>query len=103
MYSGGFYPFETPEERWAYWSRYIFINRYEPPPRPVYDRLRELVGDRDYFVLTTNVDHCFQRAGFDKRRLFYTQGDYGLWQCSLPCHREKIGRASCRERVSASV
>ena len=99
MYSGGFYPFETPEERWAYWSRYIFINRYEPPPRPVYDRLRELVGDRDYFVLTTNVDHCFQRAGFDKRRLFYTQGDYGLGGgpqrtlcgTSCPLHQKKSG------------
>ena len=101
MYSGGFYPFETPEERWAYWSRYIFINRYEPPPRPVYDRLRELVGDRDYFVLTTNVDHCFQRAGFDKRRLFYTQGDYGLWQCSLPCHRETYDNEAAVRRMWA--
>ena len=86
MYSGGFYPFETLEEHWAYWSRYIYINRYMDAPKPVYDRLFALVKDKDYFVLTTNVDHCFQKAGFDKKRLFYTQGDYGLFQCSKPCH-----------------
>ncbi len=85
MYSGGFYPFDTLEEHWAYWSRYIWINRYTDPPKPVYRRLLDLVKDRDYFVLTTNVDHCFQKAGFDKDRLFYTQGDYGLFQCSQPC------------------
>ncbi len=88
MYSGGFYPYQTLEEFWAYWSRYIYINRYMAPPRPVYARLFELVRNRNYFVLTTNVDHCFQKAGFDKRRLFYTQGDYGLFQCSVPCSRE---------------
>lgn len=86
MYAGGFYPYETAEEHWAYWSRYIYINRYMDSPRPVYDRLFELVRDKDYFVLTTNVDHCFQKSGFDKKRLFYTQGDYGLFQCSQPCH-----------------
>lgn len=88
MYSGGFYPYERLEEHWAYWSRYIYVNRYMDPPEPVYDRLLELVKDKDYFVLTTNVDHCFQKAGFDRRRLFYTQGDYGLFQCSEPCHQE---------------
>ena len=86
MYSGGFYPFPTLEENWAYWSRFIFLNRYCDPPKPVYPNLLELVKGKDYFVLTTNVDHCFQKAGFDKGRLFYTQGDYGLWQCSRPCH-----------------
>lgn len=86
MYSGGFYPYDTLEEHWAYWSRYIYINRYVSAPKPVYDKLYELVKDKDYFVLTTNVDHCFQKAGFDKHRLFYTQGDYGLFQCSEPCH-----------------
>lgn len=86
MYSGGFYPYKSLEEYWAYWSRYIYINRYENAPKPVYETLLELVKDKDYFVLTTNVDHCFQKAGFDKKRLFYTQGDYGLWQCSKPCH-----------------
>ncbi len=86
MYSGGFYPYNTLEEHWAYWSRYISINRYSDPPKPVYNDLFGLVKNRNYFVLTTNVDHCFQKAGFDKRRLFYTQGDYGLFQCSVPCH-----------------
>lgn len=85
MYSGGFYPYKTPEEHWAYWSRYIEINRYRNADIPVYEILYELVKDKDYFVITTNVDHCFQKAGFDKRRLFYTQGDYGLFQCSVPC------------------
>ena len=85
MYSGGFYPFATPEEHWAYWSRYININRYMDAPKPVYDDLLKLVQDKDYFVITTNVDHCFQKAGFDKKWLFYTQGDYGLFQCSEPC------------------
>lgn len=88
MYSGGFYPYAKAEEYWAYWSRYIVLNRYQNPPKPVYDKLYELVKGKDYFVLTTNVDHCFQKAGFDKRRLFYTQGDYGLFQCSVPCHEK---------------
>lgn len=85
MYSGGFYPYDTLEEHWAYWSRYIWINRYTQAPKPVYDQLFDLVKDKDYFVLTTSVDHQFQKAGFDKKRLFYTQGDYGLFQCSEPC------------------
>ncbi len=88
MYAGGFYPYKTPEEHWAYWSRYIFVNRYIDPPKPVYQDLFDLVKDKEYFVITTNVDHCFQKAGFDKNRLFYTQGDYGLFQCSLPCHNK---------------
>lgn len=85
MYSGGFYPYPSQEEFWAYWSRYIYINRYQDAPKPVYAHLLQLVQGKDYFVLTTNVDHCFQKAGFDKKRLFYTQGDYGLFQCSEPC------------------
>ena len=88
MYSGGFYPYEILEEHWAFWSRYIYINRYIDAPKPVYDNLYELVKDKDYFVITTNVDHCFQKAGFDKHRLYYTQGDYGLFQCSEPCHKK---------------
>ena len=88
MYSGGFYPYSSPEEHWAYWSRYIYINRYMDAPKPVYDALLKLVQAKDYFVITTNVDHCFQKAGFDKKRLFYTQGDYGLFQCSEPCCQE---------------
>ncbi len=88
MYSGGFYPFSSLEEHWAYWSRYIFINRYMDAPKPVYENILKLVSGKDYFVITTNVDHCFQKAGFDKKRLFYTQGDYGLFQCSAPCSQE---------------
>ena len=94
MYSGGFYPFPSPEEFWAYWSRYIFINRYTDAPKPVYDDLLTLMRNKDYFVITTNVDHCFQKAGFDKKRLFYTQGDYGLFQCSEPCRQETFDNES---------
>ena len=101
MYSGGFYPFATPEEHWAYWSRYIYINRYMAAPKPIYDDLLKLVADKDYFVITTNVDHCFQKAGFEKKRLFYTQGDYGLFQCSEPCCQETFdNEAVVREMVA---
>ena len=100
MYSGGFYPFPTQEEFWAYWSRYIFINRYQNAPKLVYDDLLKLVQNKDCFVITTNVDHCFQKAGFDKKRLFYTQGDYGLFQCSEPCCQETFdNEAAIREMV----
>ena len=94
MYSGGFYPFPTQEEFWAYWSRYIYSNRYTDAPKPVYENLLQLLQDKDYFVITTNVDHCFQKAGFDKMRLFYTQGDYGLFQCSEPCCQETFDNES---------
>ena len=80
MYSGGFYPFPDDETRWAFWARNVYVNRYMAPSKSVYDDLLALVRERNYFVITTNVDHCFQRAGFDKKRLFYTQGDYGLFQ-----------------------
>lgn len=88
MYSGGFADFSSLEENWAYWSRFIYINRYMHAPLPVYEKLFELVRGKDYFVITSNVDHCFQKAGFDKKRLFYTQGDYGLFQCCVPCHKK---------------
>ena len=102
MYSGGFYPYSTMEEYWAYWSRYIYINRYQNAPKPVYDTLLRLVQDKDHFVITTNVDHCFQKAGFDKKRLFYTQGDYGLFQCSEPCCPETFdNEALIRQMVEA--
>lgn len=94
MYSGGFYPFASFEEHWAYWSRFIYCNRYGTPVGAPYRDLLELVRDMDYFVLTTNVDHQFQRAGFDRHRLFYTQGDYGLWQCSKPCHKQTYDNES---------
>ena len=101
MYSGGFYPFESLEEYWAWWSRQILVNRYEKAPKPVYDDLLKLIKDKDYFVLTTNVDHQFRLAGFDKQRLFYTQGDYGLWQCSQPCHQETYDNEETVRRMAA--
>lgn len=85
MYLGGFYPFASPEEYWAWWSRQIYVNRYEAEAGKPYTQLLKLVKDKNYFVITTNVDHQFQKAGFDKKRLFYTQGDYGLWQCVCGC------------------
>ncbi len=101
MYSGGFYPYDTPEEGWAFWSRNIFINRYQNPPKPVYGDLYDIVKDKNYFVITTNVDHCFQKAGFDKKRLYYTQGDYGLFQCSVPCHDETYDNEELIRRMVA--
>lgn len=101
MYSGGFYPFPSPEEHWAWWSRHILVNRYDVPAGKPYLDLLRLVQGRDYFVLTTNVDHQFQLAGFDKARLFYMQGDYGLWQCSKPCHQRTYGNEQAvRQMVS---
>lgn len=101
MYAGGFYPFATKEEYWAWWSRHIYCNRYTEPPKPVYNELNELVKDKEYFVLTTNVDHCFQKAGFDKARLFYTQGDYGLFQCSVPCRNKTYDNEEIVRRMVA--
>ena len=101
MYSGGFYPYGSLEEYWAWWSRHIYVNRYDVPAGKPYTKLLELVKDKDYFVITTNVDHQFQLAGFDKKRLFYTQGDYGLWQCSKACHNKTYNNeAQVREMVS---
>lgn len=88
MYSGGFYPFPQDEIRWAWWARHIYFNRYVDAPKPIYQELLKLVKDKNYFVITTNVDHCFQKAGFDKGRLFYTQGDYGLFQSVNPAIRK---------------
>lgn len=88
MYSGGFHTFSSLEEYWAWWSRMIWINRYgDVIGRPYLDLL-SIVSGMDYFIITTNVDHQIQKAGFDKKRLFYTQGDYGLFQCSVPCHQK---------------
>ncbi len=101
MYSGGFYPFETPEEYWAWWSRCILINRYDPDPGRSYMDLHSLVKDKDYFVITTNVDHRFQLAGFDKKRLFYTQGDYGLFQCSRPCCNKTYDNEEAVRKMAA--
>ncbi|MDO4467816.1 MAG: Sir2 silent information regulator family NAD-dependent deacetylase [Bacillota bacterium] len=102
MYSGGFYPYETLEEHWGYWSRYIFVNRYMDAPKNLYSKIYDLVKEKEYFVLTTNVDHCFQKAGFSKERLFYTQGDYGLFQCSSPCHTETYDNKEAIEKMVRS-
>jgi hypothetical protein len=88
MYEGGFYLFSSLEEYWAWWSRQIYYNRYDVPIGKPYSDLLKILKDKNYFILTTNVDHQIQKAGFDKMRLFYTQGDYGLWQCSTPCHNK---------------
>lgn len=101
MYSAGFYPFPSEEEHWAYWSRHIYYNRYVPAPKPVYDNLLKLLQEKDYFVITTNVDHQFQKAGFDKQRLFYTQGDYGLFQCAKPCHQKTYDNEELVKRMIA--
>ena len=101
MYTAGFYPYPTPEEFWAYWSRHIHLNRYAQDAGPAYRRLRDLMSGKDCFVITTNVDHCFQKAGFDVSRLFFTQGDYGLWQCAKPCHQRTYdNEASVRRMVA---
>lgn len=101
IYSGGFYPYETLEEYWAWWSRHIYVNRYDVTAGKPYIKLLELIKDKDYFVLTTNVDHQFQLTGFDKKRLFYTQGDYGLWQCGKACHNKTYdNEAAVREMVA---
>ena len=99
MYSGGFYPFQTLEEFWAWWSRMIWINRYTEEIGKPYSDLLAIVRDKEYFIITTNVDHQIQKAGFDKKRLFYTQGDYGLFQCSEPCHQKTYDNKSIIMRM----
>lgn len=99
MYTAGFYPFTSLEAHWAYWSRHINLNRYIQPVGQPYFDLLNLIKDKNYFVITTNVDHFFQKAGFDKQRLFYTQGDYGLWQCSQPCHNKTYDNEEAVKRM----
>ena len=101
MYSGGFFPFPDAETRWAWWARHIMVNRYVKAPGSAYDDLLDIVRERDYFVITTNVDHQFQMAGFDKKRLFYTQGDYGLWQCSRPCCQKTYDNETAVREMAA--
>lgn len=104
MYAGAFCRYDTLEEHWAYWSRFIMVNRYMDAPKPVYKKLLNLIKDKDYFVITTNVDHCFQKVGIDKKRLFYTQGDYGLFQCSEPCCQETFeNEREVRQMVERQV
>lgn len=101
MYSAGFHPFPTPEKRWAYWSRHILANRYDPGPLPLYERLRDLLDGTDLAVVTTNVDHAFANAGFDPASLFAVQGDYGLFQCSVPCRQETWGNEELVRQMAA--
>ena len=86
MYSAGFYPFPSEEDRWAYWARHVWANRYEPPALPLYRCLLEAIHGKEWFVLTTNVDAQFEKAGFDPARIFAVQGDYGFNQCARGCH-----------------
>lgn len=101
FYESSFQRYESPEEYWAYWSRHILLDRYEFEENGVYATLLSLLDGKDYFVITTNVDHCFQKAGIDKKRLYYTQGDYGLWQCSLPCHQRTYDNEAVVRRMVA--
>ena len=108
MYAAGFYPFPTQEAKWGYWSKHSMINRFLPEALPLYKQLYELVKDKDYFVLTTNVDHQFQKAGFEEARIFATQGDYGEIQCEKDCHQtvyqaEKIFRQMDQARKNCEV
>ncbi len=86
LYTSSFYPFETQEERWAYWAKHISLNRYDTPATELYKTLFRLVRDKEHFVLTTNVEHQFVKAGFSQERVFAVQGNYGLFQCELGCH-----------------
>jgi len=86
LYSSSFYPFETMEEKWAYWARHISLNRFETPATELYKKLYNLVNEKKYFVLTTNVEHQFWKAGFLDEKIFATQGDYGYIQCAKGCH-----------------
>lgn len=88
MYSSGFYPFKKEEEKWGYWAKHAYINRIEPEGLPVYKQLYELVKNKSRFVLTTNVDHQFQKSGFSEKEVFATQGDYGRIQCARGCHQK---------------
>ena len=101
LYSAGFHQFDSLEEKWAFWSRHFMLDRYGDIPNATYDVLKILVDDKDYFIITTNVDHCFQRTGFDKTRLFYTQGDFGLFQCSVPCCKKTYDNEAIVRRMAA--
>ena len=80
LYSSSFYPFKTEEELWACWAMHIWYARYRPEAMPLYRKLLDVVKDKNYFVITTNVDGQFEKAGFDQDRIFATQGDYAYFQ-----------------------
>lgn len=108
MYTAGFYPFQTLEEKWGYWAQHIYMNRYEPDGLELYKMLFEIVKNKRYFVITTNVDAQFVKSGFDEEKIFEVQGNYGELQCSLPCHKkvydnEEIIRKILRSRKKLKV
>lgn len=104
MYTAGFYPFPIATERWAYWSRHVLANRYDQPDLTVYQQLLNLMSEREYFVITTNVDHAFETTGFRPDRIFATQGDYGRFQCSVPCRQETwANEGAVRAMVAAQA
>lgn len=102
MYSAGFYPFPTEEAKWGYWSKHALINCIDIPALPFYKELYEIVKDKDYFVLTTNVDHQFYKAGFADERIFATQGDYSEIQCERACHQKVYNAEELFKKMDAS-
>ena len=88
LYTATFYDFRSQEEKWAFWARLINLNRYNKEPLKLYSEIFNLVKNKEYFVLTTNVDAQFEIAGFNKENIFATQGDYGMLQCSKACHNK---------------
>ncbi|WP_404900444.1 Sir2 silent information regulator family NAD-dependent deacetylase [Priestia filamentosa] len=104
MYSSGFYPYKTQEERWAYWAKHIYVNRFEPGPTILYKDLYQLVKDRTYFVITTNVDSQFEKSGFPVDKIFEVQGNYGYLQCAQGCHDKLYYNESLvREMIKKTV
>jgi NAD-dependent SIR2 family protein deacetylase len=104
MYSAGFHNFDSLEDFWGYWAKFIFLERYEnKDAKPLYRSLFEKIEEKNYFIITTNVDHQFQKAGFKKDRIFYMQGDYGLFQCSTPCHQKTYDNEEIIMKMLAST
>ena len=102
MYAAGFYPFPSEEAKWGYWSKHALINRFDPPALPLYKELYDIVKDKEYFVLTTNVDHQFYKAGFADERIFATQGDYGKIQCQRGCHPKTYDAKELFQKMDAA-
>lgn len=101
LYTSSFYPFQSEEEKWAYWSRHIDYARFLPEGKPLYKHLLELVQGKEYFVITTNVDGQFAKAGFDPDKVFEVQGDYGLMQCATACHLKRYSNESIVKQMIA--
>ena len=88
LYSASFYEFKTQEEKWAFFAKMIKLNRYNEKPLKLYQELYEIVKNKEYFVLSTNVDGQFYNSGFDKDKIFEVQGDYSYLQCENACHNK---------------